>query len=74
MNDPRIASIKGIMAAKRKEVSERPAPDLDSARPRTVVVRHEPVPERAAGQLFEGEPEELATILADRLRNEARVI
>jgi len=74
MNDPRIASIKGIMAAKRKEVSERPAPDPEPGRPRTVVIRHEPVPERAAGQLFEGDPDELAAILTDRLRNEARVI
>lgn len=74
MNDPRIASLKGIMAAKRKEVVERTAPGSTSAGPRTIVVRHEPVPARAAGQVFEGDPEELVSTLVERLRNEARVI
>lgn len=74
MNDPRIASLKGIMAAKRKEVVERDAPAVSPDRPRTVVLRHEPVPERAAGQVFEGDPDELASTLVDRLANEARVI
>lgn len=74
MNDPRIPSLKGIMAAKRKEVVERVAPAVSPDRPRTVVLGHAPVPERAAGQVFEGDPDELASTLVDRLANEARVI
>ncbi len=74
MNDPRIASLKGIMAAKRKEVVEHGPSGLAAARPRTVVERHEPVPGRPAGQVFEGDPEELVATVVDRLRNEARVI
>lgn len=74
MNDPRIASLKGIMAAKRKEVTERSAPEMDASRPRTVVIQHEPVPDRPAGQILDGDPSEQVSALVDRLLTEARVI
>ena len=71
MNDPRIPSLKGIMAAKRKTI-ESVAVDVQP-KPRTKALGLEPVPEREPGQLFQGDAEELASTLVDRLVNEARV-
>ncbi|MDX1546515.1 MAG: electron transfer flavoprotein subunit beta/FixA family protein [Rhodothermales bacterium] len=71
MNDPRIPNIKGIMQSKRKPMETEPA-EVPGARTR--VVAYEPMPEREAGPQFEGEPDELARTLADRLTNEAKVL
>jgi len=75
MNDPRIPKLKGIMAAKKKPVETRSVGDFEGTdRAATRVVGYEPVPEREPGTMLEGEPEELAGELADRLDNEANVL
>jgi electron transfer flavoprotein beta subunit len=81
LNQPRYASLKGIMAAKKKPVTE-PAPSelgLDPAAIGTAGARLELVsvgfPESgAAAQLFEGDPAQAAAQLIDKLRNEARAL
>ncbi|NNE70138.1 MAG: electron transfer flavoprotein subunit beta/FixA family protein [Rhodothermales bacterium] len=70
MNDPRIPSLKGIMAAKRKSVEQV---EISTGTPQTRVEGLEPVPAREPGQLFEGEAGELAALVVDRLVNESGV-
>jgi electron transfer flavoprotein beta subunit len=74
MNDPRIPSLKGIMASKKKnvEVVDVTSPATKAAT--TVVAGYESVPPRKAGRKFEGDPDELASQLFDLLRNEAKVL
>lgn len=74
MNDPRIPSLKGIMASKKKnvEVVEVSSPATKAGS--TNVTGYESVPPRKAGRKFEGDAEELATQLFDLLRNEAKVL
>lgn len=74
MNDPRIPSLKGIMASKKKsvEIIETKAPSTKVMK--ITVTGYESVPARKAGRKFEGDAEELATQLFDLLRNEARVL
>ncbi len=72
MNDPRIPNLKGIMAAKKKTIDTRPAGDVPAAQVRTR--GYEAVPERAAGQRLDGEPDEMARALAHLLHEEARVL
>ncbi len=75
MNVPRIPKLKGIMAAKKKPVDEHPAAEFDGAsRAVTRVVGYEPVPEREPGTMLEGDPEEMAEELVDRLEEEANVL
>ncbi len=74
MNDPRIPTLKGIMAAKRKPIETRLVEALPEGLPVTVVVGIEPPPEREPGQIIEGEPEEMAHILVEKLVHEARVL
>lgn len=81
INHPRYASLKGIMAAKKKEIAELAPADLGIAesevgaagsRLETISVGF---PESGAGaQIFEGDAVSAARQLADRLRQEARVI
>ena len=72
MNDPRIPNLKGIMAAKRKPVELRPsaAPEAGATR----VVAYEPIPERPAGRMLDGGPDEAARALQTLLRDEAKVL
>lgn len=74
MNDPRIPSLKGIMASKKKnvEVMEVSTPATKVAT--TTVAGYESVPPRKAGRTFEGDADELASQLFDLLRNEAKVL
>ncbi len=71
MNNPRIPSLRGIMSAKRKPLSQVACGDAVS---KTSVTGMESVPARKAGESFEGDPDDLVKILVDRLVNEARVI
>ncbi|MDT8369718.1 MAG: electron transfer flavoprotein subunit beta/FixA family protein [Longimicrobiales bacterium] len=68
--DPRYASLKGIMAAKKKPIEEKPAVDLEH---RLEVVRLSPPPERPEGRIV-GEGADAAPELARLLREEARVL
>jgi electron transfer flavoprotein beta subunit len=74
MNDPRIPSLKGIMASKKKsiEIIDTVAPSTKAAK--TIVTGYESVPARKAGRKFEGDAEVLAAQLFDLLRNEAKVL
>jgi len=81
INQPRYASLKGIMAAKKKEIAELAPADLGleaeavgSAGSRLEVLSVG-FPDAGGGaQILEGEPAVAAKALVDKLRNEARVI
>jgi len=81
LNEPRYASLKGIMAVKKKTIAEWTLADLGvdpasvapaAARLRTLEAS--PPPPRPAGKLLEGEPAEIAKELVRLLREEAKVI
>jgi len=78
MNEPRIPNLKGIMASKRKPIEGISIADLDvddsALNPSTKVTSYAPVPARTAGQMFEGEPEEIATKVAQLLDTQANAI
>jgi electron transfer flavoprotein beta subunit len=81
INHPRYASLKGIMAAKKKEIAERAPADLglDPGQVGAAGSRLEIVsvalPEAGAGaQMIEGDAKTAAATLVERLRREARVI
>ncbi len=71
INQLRYATLKGIMAAKKKELRVVAAPPI---RPVTVRVVSVGVPERAKQtRLLEGTPAEAAAALVTALRNDARL-
>lgn len=76
LNTPRYASLPGIMKAKQKKIEVVPLESLGlgSKDSRTQFVNFELPPEKAAGKIFKGTPEELAHKIVDALRNEAKVI
>jgi electron transfer flavoprotein beta subunit len=72
INQLRYATLKGIMAAKRKEIRAVPAPVGAAARQRIVELS---VPQKAKRTaLIQGTPAEAARELIRRLREEARVL
>lgn len=70
LNQPRFASLKGIMAAKKKTIEERPA---DLGAPALEVVALELPPPRAAGRIV-GEGAAAVPELVRVLREEAKAI
>lgn len=81
LNQPRYASLKGIMGAKRKPLDELSAEDLGldagelGAAGSGLEVISVFVPEGGEdAQMIEGEPAEAARALVDKLRKEARVL
>jgi electron transfer flavoprotein beta subunit len=78
LNEPRYASLKGIMAAKKKtlEVKDASALGLDPATlaPRTTVIALEPPAPRPAVKMVEGEAAAAAKELIRLLHEEAKVI
>lgn len=68
--EPRYASLKGIMAAKRKPLEEK---DAAPAPGRLVVEKLDPPPERPAGRIV-GEGPEAVPELVRLLREEAKVL
>jgi electron transfer flavoprotein beta subunit len=82
LNEPRYASLPGIMKAKRKPLDAKTLADLGLDAKEagkdgdtTVVERVELPPPRQAGKIIEGEtPEEKAAKLAQLLHEEAKVI
>jgi electron transfer flavoprotein alpha/beta subunit len=70
INEPRLPSLKGKMKAKKAEVTTWTASDvgLDGLVARTKVEGYERPPERKAGEKLEGEPEEVAKKLVEKLR------
>src|SRR2546427_663942 len=72
INQLRYATLKGIMAAKKKEIRKGAAPSSASARQKIVSLY---VPEKGKKtQIIGGSPAEAAKELVRRLRDEARVI
>lgn len=81
INNPRNASLKGIMAAKRKPIDKKDAGALGvdagsigKAGALVERLRFETPPAREAGKKFEGDPVEVTTQVVDLLENEAKVI
>ncbi|MBW1785742.1 MAG: electron transfer flavoprotein subunit beta/FixA family protein [Deltaproteobacteria bacterium] len=82
LNEPRYASLPGIMKAKKKPLEEKSLADLGldpsevgEAGTKAKVLEMTPPPARAAGKIIEGEtPEEKAAELAKLLHEEAKVI
>ena len=81
LNEPRYASLKGIMKAKKKPLEAKAPADVDAspdevgkAGAKTTVLTMAPPEERAAGRVVEGEPEDAAREVVKLLREEAKVI
>lgn len=74
INEPRLPSLKGKMAAKKKEIVTWSAADLGldgegyGAKSRTMIAKVSPPPPRPRGEMLEGTPEEIADKLFARLR------
>ena len=82
LNEPRYASLPGIMKAKKKPLEEKTLADLgldaadfgENAR-KLKIVELTPPPQREAGKIIDGEtPEEKAAELARVLHEEAKII
>lgn len=65
MNDPRIPSLKGIMASKKKEIATVAVADVPA--PSVTVIAFEALPTRPPGVKFGGEPTEMAEKLVSVL-------
>ncbi len=82
LNEPRYASLPGIMKAKKKEIKSVKVADLGiaadsigAAGARTTILHMSAPPQRQAGKIIPGEtPEEKAPVLAKLLREEAKII
>jgi electron transfer flavoprotein beta subunit len=76
LNEPRYASLPGIMKAKKKPIEGKSAADLGvSVEPKLQSHEYSMPPERQAGKKFEDmEPAEAAKLVVGALRNEAKVI
>lgn len=70
LNEPRYASLKGIMAAKKKPLEEK---DIEVAPPMTVTISLSEPPARPAARIV-GEGSEAVPELVRLLREEARVL
>jgi electron transfer flavoprotein beta subunit len=78
LNEPRYASLKGIMAAKKKMIETKDAAALGLAAevvaPKTRIVAMEMPPARGAVKMIEGDPETQSRELLRLLHEEAKVI
>jgi electron transfer flavoprotein beta subunit len=76
LNEPRYASLKGIMAAKKKPLDtiDRSALGLDPARPGVNLIKLQYPAPRAAGKLFREEARQSVRQVLDLLQSEAKVL
>lgn len=75
LNTPRYASLPGIMKAKTKPLAALKATDLvGEAKPRAANINYRLPPERKAGKVLQGEPDQVSKELVKLLREEAKVI
>jgi len=81
LNEPRYASLPGIMKAKKKEVkpvnlaaSGLPPDQVGAAGSKTKILKYSPPPSRPPGKIISGEVREAAQKLVKLLREEAKVI
>ena len=78
LNEPRYASLPGIMKAKRKKVHKKSAADLglsgDDLAASVSVSGYSAPPARPAGRMIEGDLDSSIAELVNLLRNEAKVL
>ena len=78
INKPRYATLKGIMAAKKKIVQSLTLADLgltpEELAPRQRILKVYVPPKSSHTEYLQGSPKEIAVQLVDKLKNEARVI
>jgi electron transfer flavoprotein beta subunit len=81
LNDPRYASLPGIMKAKKIEIKTVALADLGlaaeqlgAAGAKSVVTGFQPLPERASVKMIAGEADDQAKELVKLLREEAKVV
>jgi electron transfer flavoprotein beta subunit len=78
LNEPRYETLKGIMAAKRKDIPVVTLEDLgihpDELASQLELTKMESPPVRESGKIIEDEPGEAAKKLAEFLRQDAKVI
>ena len=81
LNEPRYASLPGIMKAKKKEISKVALADVKleagkvgAAGSTSKRIRYHALPERPPVKMIQGEPATQAKELARLLREEAKVI
>ena len=78
LNTPRLASLKGIMAAKKKTITVQSIADLgltaDELKPRVAVELITMPPSRPPGKILKGEAAETVPQLVKLLHEEAKVI
>jgi len=70
LNEPRYASLKGIMAAKKKTIEEIEAAPVNSGARISALALP---PQRPAGRKLEGDPATQASGLLQALKDEAKV-
>ncbi len=78
INKPRYATLKGIMAAKKKTIQSLTLADLglspEDLAPRQRILKVYVPPKSSRTEYLQGSPKEIAAQLVDKLKNEARVI
>jgi electron transfer flavoprotein beta subunit len=75
INKPRYATLKGIMAAKKKEIASTPRASFGVPETLTERVERIYVPHKAKKTEFlKGTPKEIAAKLIEKLKHEARVL
>jgi electron transfer flavoprotein beta subunit len=78
INKPRYATLKGIMAAKKKTIQNLTLADLglspEELAPRQRMLKVYVPPKSSRTEYLQGSPNEIAARLVDKLKNEARVI
>ncbi len=78
LNEPRYETLKGIMAAKRKEIPVVEVEDLgfdgDQLTPTLEMIKMESPPPREAGNVIEEEPDVAAKKIVEYLREQAKVL
>ncbi len=78
LNEPRYPALKGIMAAKKKEIREETAESLgldeNDLALKVETQKMELPPEKGPGRILEGEPDEMARELVKILHEEEKII
>jgi electron transfer flavoprotein beta subunit len=74
INQLRYATLKGIMAAKKKEIRKSPLPEAATSAAKSRIVALYPPEKAKKTHLITGSPAEAAKELVRRLRDDARVI
>ncbi len=78
LNEPRYASLPGIMKAKKKKIAQKTLADLglspEDIAPKTRIIALREPEKRSGGRMIEGDAATAAAELVKALREEARVI